>query len=105
MLQVKTPEIYISEPGAIKLLGTVAEKYGKRGLIVWSATARKVTEEAVAEALGVQRIIYMEYLLEGYPTEDKANEIAELSEEKGIEILIGIGGGRVIDTTKAVGDI
>lgn len=105
MLQVKTPEIYVSEPGAIKSLGALAEKYGKRALIVWSKTARKVTEEAVTESLGVQRIIYMEYLFEGYPTEEKANEIAELSKEKKVEILIAIGGGRVIDVTKAAGDI
>jgi glycerol dehydrogenase len=105
MLQIKTPEIYVSEPGAIKSLGPLVETYGKRALIVWSKTARKVTQEAVIESLGVQRINYMEYLFEGYPTLDKAEEIAELASEKGIEVLIAIGGGRVIDVTKAAGDI
>lgn len=105
MLQIKTPEIYVSEPGAIQSLGPLVEKYGKRVLIIWSKTARKVTEDAVAESLGIHRIIYIEYLFEGYPTEEKAKKIAELSKEKKIDTLIAIGGGRVIDATKAAGDI
>jgi glycerol dehydrogenase len=105
MLQIKTPEIYVSEPGAIKSLGSLVDTYGKRALIVWSKTARKVTQAEVIESLGVERINYMEYLFEGYPTFKKAEEIAELAREKDIEVLIAIGGGRVIDVTKAAGDI
>lgn len=105
MLQIKTPEIYVNEPGAIKSLGSLVDTYGKRALIVWSKTARKVTQEEVIESLGVERINYMEYLFEGYPTLEKAGQIAELAREKDIEVLIAIGGGRVLDVTKAAGDI
>ena len=34
MLQIKTPEIYVNEPGAIKSLGSLVDTYGKRGLIL-----------------------------------------------------------------------
>lgn len=105
MLQIKTPEIYINEPGAIKLLGSLVEPYGKRALIIWSKTARKVTEDDIIESLGVERIHYMEYRFEGYPTLQKAEEIAALAGENDIEILIAVGGGRVIDTVKAAGDL
>lgn len=105
MLQIKTPEIYVNEPDAIKSLGPLVDTYGKRALIVWSQTARKVTQEKVIESLGVERISYMEYLFEGYPTLEKAERIAELAGEKDIEVLIAIGGGRVLDVTKAAGDI
>jgi glycerol dehydrogenase-like iron-containing ADH family enzyme len=105
MLQIKTPEIYVNEPGAINSLGSLVNLYGKRVLIIWSKTAREVTEEAVIESLGVQRIQYMEYRFEGYPTLEKAEEIVAIARANGIDILIAIGGGRVIDTVKAAGDL
>lgn len=78
MLQIKTPEIYINEPGAIKLLGSLVEPYGKRALIIWSKTARKVTEDDIIESLGVERIHYMEYRFEGYPTLQKQRRLQPL---------------------------
>lgn len=105
MLQIKTPEIYVNEPGAINSLGSLVSRYGKRALIIWSKTARKVTEEAVIESLGVQRIHYMEYRFEGYPTLGKAEDIVEIAIGNSIDILIAIGGGRVMDAVKAAGDI
>lgn len=105
MLQVKTPEVYVSEPRAIKLLGSLVSKYGDRVLIIWSKTARSVIQEEVIESLGIQRISYGEYLFEGYPTLEKAKELWELSKEKEIEVLIAIGGGKVMDVTKAAGDL
>ncbi|WP_313075698.1 iron-containing alcohol dehydrogenase family protein [Lacrimispora sp.] len=105
MLKIKTPEIYLNEPGAINSLGSLVSPYGKRALIIWSKTARKVTEEAVIESLGVQRIHYMEYRFEGYPTLEKAEDIVSIALGNSIDILIAIGGGRVMDTVKAAGDI
>ncbi|WP_099466610.1 iron-containing alcohol dehydrogenase family protein [Konateibacter massiliensis] len=105
MIQIKTPEIYVSEPNAIKSLGLFVKKYGKRALIVWSTTAKKVTEDAIIESLGIQKIFYQEYLFSGYPTLETAYDIAREAKESEIEIIIAVGGGRVLDTSKAAGDI
>lgn len=105
MLQIKTPDIYISEPGAIEFLGSYVSEYGKQALIIWSKTAREVTKEAVTESLESQSIELTEYLFEGYPTLEKAGELAELAKENDITVFIAIGGGKVMDVTKAAGDL
>ena len=105
MIHIKTPELYISEPGAIDLLGTSVKKYGRTVLLVWSETARRVTENDVHKSLEAENITYTEYLFHGYPTLDTANEITDLALENRVELLIAAGGGRVLDVTKAAGDI
>jgi glycerol dehydrogenase-like iron-containing ADH family enzyme len=105
MLYIKTPEIYVSEPGAIHSLGSLIKNYGKRALIVWSATSKKVTEDAIIESLGTEGIVYLEYRFLGYPTIDTAQDIAKEVKKNEVEIIIAVGGGRVIDTSKAAGDI
>lgn len=105
MLYIRTPEIYVSEPDAIYSLGSLIKQYGKRVLIVWSKTSKKVTQNAIIESLGIEGIIYLEYLFEGYPTIDTANEIADEVKNHGVEVIVAVGGGRVIDTSKAAGDI
>lgn len=105
MLYIKTPELYISEADAITSLGKHMKKETKRALLVWSATAKKVTQETIIESLGTQGIMYLEYIFTGYPTLETALDIAKEARKNEVDTLIAVGGGRVIDATKAAGDL
>ncbi len=105
MIDIKTPKRYVSEPGAIHSLGSLIKIYGKRALIVWSKTSKKVTQDAIIESLGTEGILYLEYLFSGYPTLDTAKNIAIEAKNHEVDIIIAVGGGRVIDSSKAAGDI
>lgn len=105
MIDIKTPKHYVSEPGAVHSLGSLIKGYGKRALIIWSKTSKKVTQDAIIESLGTEGILYMEYLFAGYPTLDTSKNIAIEAKNHEVDIIIAVGGGRVIDSSKAAGDI
>lgn len=105
MINVKTPELYVSEPGAIHLLGTLMGKAAAKAVVVWSETAKKVTQKDVGKSLENQGITMLEYEFAGYPNLDTANAIAIAALNNRVDFIIGIGGGRVLDTSKAAGDI
>lgn len=105
MLNIKTPEIYVSEQRAIHSLGALVGKDAKNVVVVWSETAKKVTQKDIKNSLEAQGIHVTEYEFAGYPTIDTANNIALLAFNQAVDFIIGIGGGRVLDTTKAAGDI
>lgn len=105
MLNIKTPELYVSQIGAIHLLGTLIANNATKTVVVWSEKSKKVTQKDVYNSLENQGIGIIQYEFSGYPTTNKANDIAKLALTNQVDFIVGIGGGRVLDTSKAAGDI
>jgi glycerol dehydrogenase len=106
MLTVKTPNTYLNEPGILASAGTYIAEYGKRPLIISSVTAWKVTHEKILKTLRENDIDTSNvYIFSGYPSENQFQKYAGLAEEIRADVIIGIGGGRTLDTAKAAGDI
>ena len=107
MVSINTPEIYINEPGAIHKVADYTElaigEGRKKAYIIWSKTPRSLVKEALDEDFGQKGIAYEEQLFEGFPTDAKARSYAEEAKAAGAEVILGVGGGRVMDVTKAAG--
>jgi glycerol dehydrogenase len=105
MLNINTPSVYISEPGAIQVLGEQAERLlenkEKKALIIWSKTAKAKTEEIIKADLEKHGIVYEEEVFAGYPSEAKAKQYAKIAAEKKVNLIIAFGGGKVMDVAKA----
>ena len=100
MLTVKTPELYISEPGALKKAGEVFGKYGKKVYIIGGKTALEKTWDTLEPSLKNAGIRYQIAEYEGYPTEANAGRHAAAAKEYGADLIAAVGGGRVCDTAK-----
>lgn len=104
MLTIKAPLTYINQAGIITEAGSYISNYGKRAVVVGSKTSFQIAGEKLFASLTGSGIEYVKYLFEGYPSERISLEIQAKAIEFGADSIIGLGGGKVLDTTKVVGD-
>ncbi len=103
---IKTPKIYISEADAIKFAGEYIKKFSKNPLIVGSKKALEVTLFDLKKTLAENDISSKNIdTFSGFPSENKFDYYVGLVKKFNADALIAIGGGRVLDTIKATGDL
>jgi glycerol dehydrogenase len=106
MLTIKTPNTYLNAPGIIGEAGKHIVAYGTHPLIIGSKTALEVVGDSFFQSLQENGIDASNvYTFSGYPSENQFNHYAEIARKSGADVIIGIGGGRTLDTAKATGDI
>lgn len=103
MITVKTPYEYISLPGIAQDAGRYIKPVGNAALVIGSKTALSAVGKAFFDSLEKQAIRYQVKEFQGYPTYAAIDEAAELGREFGADVIVGIGGGKVLDTAKAAG--
>ena len=91
--------------GRIKELGVIAAMYGKRALIVTGQNSTKKTgllERAVnlLKEAGAEVVIFDQ--VSQNPMTTTAEKGAELAREEGCSVVIGLGGGSIMDCAKAI---
>lgn len=97
-----SPSKYVQGSGELKNLGTYAKAYGKKALVLITASGYKRIGKTVNgsfENAGVTPVF------EYFNRECSKNEINRLigiMDNTGCEVVIGIGGGKILDTAKAV---
>jgi len=93
------PGRYLQGSGAISLLGTELAKLGTKALIV----ADPFVVDTMSGQLKASLDGKIESHVEVFTKECCDEEIARLAAVKDISVVAGIGGGKAIDTSKAVG--
>ncbi len=96
------PRKYIQGDGALDDLGHYVMLCGKKALLVWSKSARKATFEQVTASLEKFGAAYDEWLFAGESTEFQAKQVQKKAMECGADVIVGLGGGKVLDTAKGV---
>jgi glycerol dehydrogenase len=103
MVKILTaPNRYIQGPGIIKDFGKYISHLGSKPFLVGGKTALSIVKESVI-------ISATEYSMEcgfevfsGIGTRSDATELAKKATAFGADIIVGVGGGLVIDTAKIV---
>ena len=97
-----SPSRYVQGSGELKKLGGYAEKYGKKALAL-------ITRSGYQRCGGVVETGFQEssaeIIFEYFNGECSKSEISRLKEvvkREGCDMVIGIGGGKILDTAKAV---
>ncbi len=103
MVLVKAPQAYISQSGIIKEAGGYIKKWGSRAYILGGPTALAVIGEDFFKSLEANGIHHTTELFQGYPTNELVADVAKRAKEEGADVLIGVGGGRALDTAKNAG--
>lgn len=97
-----SPSKYVQGAGEMKKLGVYAAGYGSKALALISAGGYKRIGAEIEESFKeVDCSIEFDYF-NGECSKTEINRLNELVKEKGCDLIIGIGGGKIFDTAKAV---
>lgn len=103
-LAIKAPGKYVQGPGERKNLGLNVKKLGSKFFIICSSGGKSRFGADVTASLSAQEkeVVFSEF--HGEATKDEV--FAKMDEVKasGCDVIVGMGGGKVIDTAKAVAE-
>jgi glycerol dehydrogenase len=97
-----TPNKYVQGPDELKNLSTYLEGHGQKAFIIAGKRTFGVTKDTLSESFSQSDIEYVSELFSGECTASEIDRLKSIAERERCDIIIGIGGGKAIDTAKAV---
>jgi alcohol dehydrogenase class IV len=86
--------------GTLQEVGPIAARMGQRALVVTGRTPERAAP--LLDALAAQGIKFTTFCVDGEPTTDLVREATRRAREAGCDLVVGFGGGSVVDAGKAV---
>lgn len=86
--------------GTLAQLGPIAAEFGQHALVVMGRTSR--WSDTVVDVLTGQGIGYTTFTVSGEPTTQTARQGTQQARQAGCDFVLGLGGGSVLDTGKAI---
>jgi glycerol dehydrogenase len=99
---IVAPNRYIQGAGVIRDIGKHISYLGSKAFIIGSKTALSVMKKSVSESLTENSMESCFGEFYGECSRSKATELSKKATDFGAEVIVGAGGGRAIDTAKAV---
>ena len=97
-----SPGKYIQGPGELNKLCDYAKIYGKKALILITESGYKRVGTAIEKSFdGQESEIIFDYF-NGECSRTEINRLIAVMNEKECDMVIGVGGGKILDTAKAV---
>jgi len=96
------PGRYIQGAGAINEIGSHAARIGSKALLIGGKTALSVCGQAIQESLGKENIDCYQERFNGECSDNEINRLIGIAKSNKADLIIAAGGGKVIDTGKAV---
>ncbi len=97
-----SPGKYVQGAGEMKKLYDYAKGYGKKALVLITESGYKRIGATVESSFaGTDYELVFDYF-NGECSRNEINRLIKIMEEKGCDLVIGIGGGKILDTSKAV---
>lgn len=93
---------YLQEAGILQSVGNEVLRLGKSPLIVGGKTALALTREKIETSV---KNVCEKYFVEehrGTCNHERAKELAELAKTEGYDVIVGVGGGVVMDFAKLI---
>ncbi|CZQ98152.1 alcohol dehydrogenase iron-type [Trichococcus palustris] len=96
----RSPSLYIQGAGVIEALGKEASVYGKKGFLISDDVVWGLIHEKVENSLGGFPYYYEAF--NGEASREEMVRLGEVVSKEAAEVIIGLGGGKIIDTAKGV---
>lgn len=96
------PGRYVQAAGALESLGEELQRLGSKALVVASGTAQRELLPRYLPAWRTQLPVSVERF-GGESSEEEIARLAAAAKAQGCDVIVALGGGKTIDTAKAVG--
>ncbi len=96
------PRKYIQGRGVLAELGDYLKLLGTRPLVLWDVPVKGIVGATVRESLARASMELIEVDFLGEATAAERARVTQIARERGADISVGIGGGKVLDVAKAV---
>ncbi len=96
------PRRYVQGSGALAEAGKFVAPLGKRALVVWGPNVRPILTEPLTASLAKSGIELLSFEFSGECSRNQASLGIDQAKMEGATVVIGAGGGKAIDTAKAV---
>ena len=94
---------YLQESGILQSIGEEVLRLGKSPLVVGGKTALKITRERIENSV---KEVCEKYFVEehrGTCNHERAKELASFARSEGYDVIVGVGGGVIMDFSKLIG--
>ncbi len=99
-----SPTRYLSGTGSLQCLGQAVAAHGKHALIIHGGVGIRLVEPVLHAQLDVAQVQATLARHEGPCELTAIARLVEVGRAAGCDVVIGVGGGRVLDVSKAVAD-
>ena len=96
------PNRYVQGPRVLQETGKHIAHLGSRVFFIGGPTALSIVKDQIAASLDGNSIEYQFEAFSGECTRASAAQLSEKARKFGADVVAGVGGGRVLDTAKAV---
>lgn len=102
MIGILSPGRYINERGAVARVGTEAASFGDSALVIHGSVGLGLVGETVRSELAASGVRFTEMEHSGYCGAATVERLVGRARSQGHHVVVGVGGGRVLDVSKAV---
>ncbi|MCL5734997.1 MAG: glycerol dehydrogenase [Actinobacteria bacterium] len=103
MKTIISPSKYVQGPGAVAEVGKYAAQMGGRALVIGGRTALEAAQGPLVAGLEAAGMKVDVQLFRGESSWEEVGRLVALANATGAAVVIGVGGGKVLDTAKVVG--
>lgn len=98
-----SPSKYVQGPGAVAEVGKHAAQMGARAMIIGGKTALQTAQEPLVDSLEAAGVKVSVELFRGESSWEEIHRLVDLAKSAEVGVVVGTGGGKVLDTVKVVG--
>ena len=99
---VISPGKYIQGPGELKKIETYSRNYGNKPFIIADDFVMGLTKDMVKESYETSESDYASEIFKGECSKVEIARLEAIAKDKACNVIVGIGGGKTLDTAKAI---
>ncbi|MEM2697721.1 MAG: glycerol dehydrogenase [Ignisphaera sp.] len=98
----RAPSNYIQGGGVLNYLGRLIKRFGNRALILSDSDVKHIVGGTIEESLRRYSVDYVYVIFNRECSWEEIRRVTKIALENGVDMVVGIGGGKALDTAKAV---